>query len=146
MTLPTHIMMGLIIGKTTGNYSVAILSSILVDLDHLQYYVSHGLILKPRKLWKALTDQKDPWGDQRGIFHNVIFFGIVAILLVVLGGTIGKIIVLGYLGHLLLDSLDNSDYYPLYPNKKINLKGFINYGTWQELLFFIVLLVVFFVI
>lgn len=143
MTLPTHFLLGMIIGKVTGNYPVAIASSVLIDLDHLQSYISHELILKPKKLWKVLTDQKDPWGDQRGIFHNVIFFGVVALLLVVLGGIIGKIIVLGYLGHLLLDALDNSDYYPLYPNKKINLKGFINYGTWQELLFFIVLVVIF---
>jgi membrane-bound metal-dependent hydrolase YbcI (DUF457 family) len=146
MTLPTHFLLGMIIGKFTGNYPVAIASSVLVDLDHVQSYISHGLILKPKKLWNALTDQKDPWGDQRGIFHNILFFGVIAILLIILTGKIGIIIILGYVGHLLLDALDNSDYWPLYPNKKINLRGPIKYGTWQELLFFIVLLVVFFMI
>lgn len=142
MTLPTHFLLGMIIGKVTGNYPAAIASSVLIDLDHLQSYVSHGLITKPKKLWQALTDQKDPWGDQRGIFHNIIFFGIVAVLLVILGGIIGKIIVLGYLGHLLLDTLDNSDYWPLYPNKSINFRGPIKYGSLQELVFFIMLLII----
>ncbi len=146
MTLPTHFLLGMIMGKVTGNYPIAISASVLIDLDHLQSYISHGIILKPKKLWKTLTDQKDPWGDQRGMFHNIVFFGVVAVPLMFLGGAIGKIITLGYLGHLLLDALDNSDYWPLYPNKKINLKGFINYGTWHELMFFIGLLVMYIIL
>lgn len=146
MTLPTHFMLGMIIGKITGNYPAALASSVLIDLDHLQSYITHGVILKPKKLWYALTDQVDQWGDQRGIFHNVIFFGIVAIFLCILGGAVGKVVTIGYLGHLLLDALDNSDYWPLYPNKKINLRGPIKYGSIQELVFFIVLLIIFIVI
>jgi len=34
MTLPTHALLGLIIGKATGNYSFAIASSVLPDIDH----------------------------------------------------------------------------------------------------------------
>ena len=146
MTLPTHFMLGMIIGKVTGNYPVAIASSVLIDLDHLQSYITHGVILKPKKLWHALTDQVDQWGDQRGIFHNIIFFGVVAIPLVFLGGVVGKIVALGYFGHLLLDALDNSDYWPLYPNKSIDLRGPIKYGSLQEVGFFVVLFVIFIVI
>ncbi len=146
MTLPTHFLLGMIIGKVTGNYPAAVAASVLVDLDHLQSYITHGVILKPKKLWQALTDQKDPWGDQRGIFHNIIFFGIVAIPLTFLGGSVGKIVALGYFGHLVLDTLDGSDYWPLYPNKAINLRGPIKYGSLQELIFFCILLVIFIVI
>jgi membrane-bound metal-dependent hydrolase YbcI (DUF457 family) len=139
-------MMGMIIGKVTGNYTAAVASSVLVDLDHIQSYITHGVIFKPKKLWSALTDQVDHWGDQRGVLHNVIFFALVAIFLLALAGTIGQIIVLGYAGHLLLDALDNSDYWPFYPNKRINLKGPIKYGSIQELVFFIGLVLVFFLI
>jgi membrane-bound metal-dependent hydrolase YbcI (DUF457 family) len=144
MTLPTHALLGVIIGKITGNYTVGIASSVLVDIDHLQSYATHGLLLKPRKLWKALTDQVDPYGDQRGILHNILFFGVVAIILIFLFHKIGIIIAIGWFGHLCLDALDNSDYYPLYPNKSINLRGPIKYGTWQELIFFLVLVVIYF--
>ncbi len=132
----------MIIGKITGNYPAAVASSVLIDLDHLQSYITHGVILKPKKLWSALTDQVDQWGDQRGIFHNVLFFGVIAVTLLIFAGVVGKIIILGYLGHLLLDALDNSDYWPLYPNKSINLRGPINYGSLQELVFFVMLLII----
>lgn len=146
MTLPTHIALGMIIGKVTGNYPAAITASVLVDLDHLQSYILHGVIFKPKKLWSTLTDQVDQWGDQRGIFHNVLFFTVVSIPLVFFAGMVGIIIIAGYFGHLVLDALDNSDYWPLYPNKKINLKGSIKYGTWQELIFFVILIIIFIVI
>lgn len=143
MTFPTHLMLGAIIGKVTGNYAIGLTSSTLVDLDHLQSYATHGILFKPKKLWGALTDQKDPFGDQRGIFHNVIFFAIVAIILILLFHKVGIIIAIGWFGHLCLDALDNSDYYPFYPNKTVNLRGPIRYNSWQELIFFLFLLVVY---
>ncbi|MEK7113470.1 MAG: metal-dependent hydrolase [Patescibacteria group bacterium] len=146
MTLSTHFLLGAIIGKVTGNYAVGIASSVLVDIDHLQSYFTHGLLLKPKKLWKALTDQVDPYKDQRGILHNVLFFGVVAAVLIFLFHKIGIIIAIGWFGHLCLDAFDNSDYYPLYPNMSINIRGPIKYGTLQELIFFLVLVVVYFVI
>jgi membrane-bound metal-dependent hydrolase YbcI (DUF457 family) len=146
MTLPTHALLGVIIGKVTGNYAIGIASSTLVDIDHLQSYIVHGQIFRPKKLWKALTDQVDPYGDQRGMFHNIVFFGVVATILILLLHKIGILISIGWFGHLCLDALDNSDYYPLYPNKSVNLRGPIKYGTWQELIFFLVLIVVYFVI
>jgi membrane-bound metal-dependent hydrolase YbcI (DUF457 family) len=39
MTLPTHALLGAIIGKVTGNYAIGITSSTLVDIDHLQSYI-----------------------------------------------------------------------------------------------------------
>lgn len=146
MTLPTHALLGAIIGKVTGNYALGIASSVLVDIDHLQSYITHGLLFKPKKLWETLINQKDPWGDQRGILHNVIFFGIATLILFLLFHDIGIIISIGWLGHLCLDALDNSDYYPLYPNKSVNLRGPIKYGTWQELIFFIFLAIIYFFI
>jgi membrane-bound metal-dependent hydrolase YbcI (DUF457 family) len=143
MTLPTHALLGFIIGKVTGDYSLAVASSVLPDIDHFQSYIKSGLILKPSQLWSALIDQKDPYGDQRGILHNIIFFVVVNIPIVLLGGFV---ITLGWLGHIFLDAIDKSDYWPLYPNKKINLKGFIPYASIWELIFFFSLVIVYFLI
>ena len=146
MTIPTHLMLGAIIGKVTGNYIVGFTSSVFPDLDHLQSYYTHDILLKPKKLWNALTDTKDNFGDQRGIFHNVIFFAIVCFLSIIFFHKIGIIIAIGWLGHLCLDALDNSDYWPFYPNKSINLRGPIKYASFQELIFFILLMLLYFVI
>jgi len=143
MTFPTHILLGAIIGKVAVNYSIGLVSSAVIDVDHLQSYAKHKVLFRPKKLWHALTDQKDEWGDQRGILHNIAFFAVASMVLIFLFPKIGILISVGWFGHILLDALDNSDYYPLYPNKSINLRGPIKYGTWQEAVFFVFLLFVY---
>lgn len=146
MTLPSHIIAGLIIGKLTGNYPLAIASSTLIDVDHLQSYIKSGVILKPKLFWKTITDQADPYGDQRGYLHNLaIFFFTSAILFIAFSYAILPLI-LGWFGHLLLDMLDNSDYWPFYPKKWLNLKGPIIYASFQEVIFAIFLIVIYFLI
>ncbi len=146
MTLSTHIIAGLIVGKVTGNYSLAIASSVLVDIDHLQSYIKSRVILKPKLFWKTITDQSDPYGNQRGYLHNLlIFIFISAVLYIIFKNSVIPLI-LGWGGHLLLDALDGSDYWPFYPYKKINLKGPIMYASRYEIIFSIFLLSVYFFI
>jgi membrane-bound metal-dependent hydrolase YbcI (DUF457 family) len=146
VTIPTHLIAGLLIGKLTGNYPLAIASSALVDVDHLQSYIKSGVILKPKLFWKTITDQADPYGNQRGYLHNTFVFFIISSLLYLFFSVAIVPFILGWLGHLILDALDNSDYWPLYPNKRVNLKGPILYATYQELLFAIFLLSLYFVL
>ncbi len=146
MTLPTHFLLGAILGKITGNYTASIASSVLIDLDHLQSYVEHKVLWKPKKLWDALTDQKDHWGDQRGMLHNVLLASGCWLVLILIFHKVGLLISIGWLGHICLDALDNSDYWPFYPNKSVNLRGPIKYGSWQELIFFIGLIGIYFYI
>lgn len=146
MTLPTHAIAGLIIGKITGNYALAIGASTLIDIDHLQSYIKSGVILKPRLFWKTITDQNDPYGNQRGYLHNIYVCLSISLLLFIVFKTSSIPLIVGWLGHLFLDALDNSDYWPLYPNKTINLRGFIPYATYQEGLFVMLLLIVYFII
>ena len=146
MTLPSHLIVGLIIGKVTGNYPFAITSSVLVDIDHLQSYLKSGVISKPKLFWKTITDQSDPYGDQRGYLHNFIVFIILSTILLMVFGYALFPLVLGWLGHLFLDALDNSDYWPLYPYKLINFKGPILYASFQEIIFSSILLVIYFFI
>ncbi len=146
MTLSTHILLGAIIGKLTGNSSLAIISSIAPDIDHFDSYIKSGVIKNRKKFWETVLNKEDPYGDQRGYLHNIFVFLIISIILFFLFGKFTIAIIFGWLGHLLLDSLDNSDYWPLYPNKKINLRGPIKYFSFRELFVFLILLAIYLVL
>jgi membrane-bound metal-dependent hydrolase YbcI (DUF457 family) len=146
MTLPSHIVVGLIIGKLTDNYPLAIASSVLIDVDHLQSYVKSGVLFKPKLFWKTITDKADPYGDQRGYLHNAVVFIVGSILLALILGYTTTPLILGWLGHLALDAFDNSDYWPLYPYKGLNLRGPIVYASHQEAVFSFLLLSIYFFI
>lgn len=146
MTIPTHIMAGLIIGKVTGNYSLAIASSVIMDFDHLQSYIKSGVIFKPKLFWNIVTSKVDPYGDQRGYLHNFVVFIVLSIILLFAFGDMLTPLILGWFGHLFLDALDNSAYWPFYSYKWININGPILYASYQEFVFAILLLVIYFVI
>lgn len=146
MTLPTHVLAGLVIGKITGNFPLAIAGSIAMDLDHLISYFRHGILFNPRRLFKAISSETDPWGDQRNFLHNVfVFLGITAFFLVV-NFPLGVVFSIAYFFHLLFDALDTADYYPLFPYRKIVLKGFVKYYSKQEVFFAFSLLLAFLIL
>ena len=39
MFVVSHVLMGMIIGKVTGNYEAAIATSLLIDSDHIVPYI-----------------------------------------------------------------------------------------------------------
>jgi archaellum biogenesis protein FlaJ (TadC family) len=126
---------GLIIGKITGNYPIAIIVSLAIDLDHIISFYRHGVLFNFKKLLKEALDEKDPWGDQRNILHNVFVFIIISFLVIILNSKIALVFSLAYLTHLFLDAINGSPLYPLYPSKKFATKGFIKYNSKQEIMF-----------
>jgi hypothetical protein len=145
VTLPTHLLLGAIIGKLTGNYALAITSSLAPDLDHLNSYVKSGVIKSWKSFWNTISVTEDPYGDQRGYLHNVGIFLVVSIVLFFVSYKLALVIVLSWFGHLLLDTLDSSDYWPLYPNK-FNIRGPIKYYSLGELLFALILMLIYLLI
>ncbi|MBI5733582.1 MAG: metal-dependent hydrolase [Candidatus Kerfeldbacteria bacterium] len=134
MLLPTHLLGGLIIGKIMGDYPAALAGALLVDLDHLVSYFKSGVWFNFKKFTKAITNRNDPWGDQRNVLHNVILGLVISASVAVFDYKFGIVFALGYLSHLVLDALDNSDYFPFFPNKKVNLKGPIKYFSIAEVM------------
>src|ERR1035437_10413486 len=113
MTLPTHAILGLVIGKFTGNIPLAISVSILIDTDHLISYAKHKVLWPPKKFLEVVKDINDPWEDQRGYLHNVVIATIISFLVwIIFGRIIGAVFSLSYLGHLFLDAIDTANYYP----------------------------------
>lgn len=146
MTLPTHLIAGMIIGKITGNFPAAIAGALLVDIDHIISYCEHGILLKPKELIKYITSQEDPWDDQRNILHNIIVWIGISVLVAILWPKISIAFSLGYFSHLLLDALDESEFYPLFPTKKFRFIGPIKYFSKEEFVFFTFCLFIFLIL
>jgi membrane-bound metal-dependent hydrolase YbcI (DUF457 family) len=146
MTLPTHLMAGLILGKITGNYPLSIGIGVGIDVDHVFSYFKNGILLKPKKFLKTIFNKDDPYGDQRFILHNVLVFILLSMIVLMFNRTIGVVFALAYFSHIFLDALDSSDYFPFFPNKKLNLHGPIKYFSKQEFTVFLLLIVVFFLL
>lgn len=146
MFLPTHLAAGLIIGKLTGDYTIALVGSVAMDLDHLWAYRQAGILFDFKKFFQAAIGGIKTKVPQRSFFHNIFFFLLssAAALIISLPG--GLIFSAAYLGHLFLDSLDNSGYFPFYPNTKINILGPIKYFSKQEFFLAFILLLIFLVL
>jgi hypothetical protein len=146
MLLSTHLAAGLIVSKLTGNYNYSLLGSVVMDLDHLIAYYRTGILLKFKKVLIATTGRADIGLPQRNFFHNIFFCLIISIIFLLINFSAGLAFSAAYILHLILDSLDNSSYYPFYPNLKIKLQGPIKYFSKQEFVFTFILLLIYFII
>ncbi len=146
MFLPTHLAAGLIIGKLTGNYGASLFGSVFMDLDHLLAYYRAGILFKFKKVFAVIAGRANINIPQRNYLHNILFFCLAAALALMLNFSAGLIFGAAFALHLVLDSLDNSNYYPFYPNLKINLHGPVKYFSKQEFIITFVLLLIFFAI
>jgi len=146
MLLSTHLAAGLIIGKLTGNYTVAFIGSVVMDLDHIfAFYQSH-VLLKVKKIIQATTNQNFLVNDQRNYFHNVFFFLAISVIAMALNFHLGVIFSMAYLVHLIFDSLDDQEYYPFYPRKNVKLRGPVRYFSKQEIIFALILFFIFLIV
>ena len=146
MTFPTHLMAGLVLGKITGNYPLSVGVAVGIDVDHIFSYAKNGVLLKPKKFLDTVFNKEDPYGDQRFILHNVLIFILFSVMVSIFNPTVGIVFSLAYLSHIILDALDGSDYFPFFPNKKINIRGPVKYFSRQEFIILASLIMVFFLI
>lgn len=132
MTLPTHAIAGVLIGSVTGHLWIGVVVACFPDIDHLYSYIKHGYLRNWKVFYKNAFGKEDAHKDQRNILHNfIIAFGL-CLIVYFLFHAIFLTFVLAYTSHLLLDALDTSDYFPLYPYKNNNIKGFIDFYSLQE--------------
>jgi membrane-bound metal-dependent hydrolase YbcI (DUF457 family) len=135
MTFLSHILAGLIIGKITDNFTLAIIGSLIVDIDHLISFYRHGILFNIKKLIKETLDETDKWNDQRSFFHNIFVLIIISLIVMFFSLKSGLIILSAFFIHLVLDALNKTYLYPLYPIKKFAITGFIKYNSKQEIIF-----------
>ncbi|OIP56031.1 hypothetical protein AUK13_01800 [Candidatus Kuenenbacteria bacterium CG2_30_39_24] len=113
-----------------------------MDLDHTISYFRHGILFKPRKLFKAISDETDLWGDQRNFLHNIFSWLVVSFLLLVVNFNFGLVFSIAYFFHLVFDALNSADFYPFFPSRKFVIRGFIKYYSKQEVVFDICLILI----
>ena len=143
MFILAHLAIGLLLGKLTNNYEAALAGALFVDLDHIICYAKNGIIFDLKKIWKVSTSPDDPYGDQRNIFHNLLSWLAIAVAAILIIPPAGWVFAIGYTAHLVLDSLDTSDFRPLLPLSKINIKGSIKYFSHSETAITVCMLLVF---
>ena len=142
MTIPTHVLARIKIRKITGDFPTALAGSLAMDLDHTISYFRHGILFKPRQLWKAIHDEADPWGDQRNFLHSIFSWIVISIVLLTINFNFGLVFSIAYFFHLVFDALDSADYYPFFPFREFVIKGFVKYFSKQEIIFDICLVAV----
>jgi len=136
MTVQTHILSAILIGKLTGNYAAAFTGAVLIDADHLISYAKHKALFNPKKMFKVVTTRTGGgWGDERGFFHSLITWAILSALLIFISFPFGLVFSIGYFTHLFLDAICTGTLYPLNPSKRFPIHGFIKYLSWQEIIF-----------
>lgn len=146
MYIGTHLAAGLIIGKITGDYTPAIIGAVIADVDHLYSYYKHGLFRSAKVFIKYARTKEDPIHDERNYLHNLnIVFGI-SLIIMLFNFFIGLVFLISYFSHLLFDALDQTDFYPFWPNMKINLRGPIRFFSLGDIVISIVMLVIFFIV
>lgn len=107
------------------------------DTDHLYSYVKHGYFKNWKRFYKNAFGEHDAYRDQRNILHNIIVAGTICGIGFSIVPELAVTITLAYASHLMLDAIDKSDYYPLYPLRGINMRGFIDFYSWQEGIVFV---------
>jgi len=131
MFITAHLAVGLLVGKLTGNYTLALLGSLFPDLDHLPTYFTNK-VFQRKQFWKTVLAPDDPYGNQRNVFHNVFVFSGVA--LVTLFFPFMMPLILGWGSHLLFDALDKSPYRAFSP-LPFQVRGPIPYLSKSEFIF-----------
>jgi inner membrane protein len=82
----------------------------------------------------------------RGIFHSVFLPLLISLLILLINYELTIAFFIGYLSHLVLDSLTPGGIMLFYPFSKKRLKGFIRTGSLVENILFILLLILCFYI
>lgn len=140
MTHPTHLIAGALVGHITGDYTTALIVSVIIDIDHLPSMIYHKVFKSNERLFSSLVRVGVPHEARRGIFHNILSFFILSVIVSRIYPDISFAFALAYIVHLMLDMLDNANTYIFYPFSTFNVRGPIKFFSLRELYFAIALL------
>jgi len=112
---------------------IILMASALPDID--SYKSKVGRKIKPVSFLINLFFR------HRGIFHSVFVLILISLLIMLVSHEIAIAFFIGYLSHLILDSLTPKGVMLFYPFSKKRTKGFIRTGSLWENIFFFVLII-----
>jgi len=112
---------------------ILLIASVLPDID--SYKSKIGKKVKP------LSFLINIFLGHRGIFHSVFLLILISLLIMLASYEITIAFFVGYLSHLILDSLTPEGVMFFYPFSKKKTKGFIRTGSlWENIFFFILII------
>ena len=117
---------------------ILLIASVLPDID--SYKSKIGKKVKP------LSFLINIFLGHRGIFHSLFLLILILLFIMLINYEITAAFFIGYLSHLVLDSLTPEGVMFLYPFSKKRIQGFIRTGSLFENMLFILLLVLCFYI
>lgn len=142
MRFRTHLIFSFLIGLLIINsfniqnriifIIILLIASALPDID--SYKSKIGKKIKPISFLINLFFR------HRGIFHSVFVLILISLLIMLVSNEIAAAFFIGYLSHLILDSLTPKGVMFFYPFSKRRTKGFIRTGSLFENILFILLL------
>ncbi len=131
MLFITHLLFGLLLGMVLDSMLVVVLGAIIVDFDHIIIYMKRGILLSPKKLWKSITLGYDNYSNPRTVAHSLFAWLIVTIAVSIVNVEYGILFSIGYLSHLVLDTVDNYETRLMFPLKS-EVVGPIGYNSKSE--------------
>jgi membrane-bound metal-dependent hydrolase YbcI (DUF457 family) len=138
MLLITHLLFGIFLGQLMGNIPLVTIGSIIVDIDHIFVYILYGVIFSPRKVINALTSPHDVYVESRTQIHSLLIWLVFTLIVFAIDRSIAKFLSIGYLSHLILDSIDTQGLKLVWPLKGV-IKGPVVYNSQMEYFFDIML-------
>jgi len=138
-----HLIIGIILGKLTGNYFPFILGSILPDLDHLYIIIKNKLFTINKIINTIKYEERYNIKYKTPFFHSI--FGLIIFSLIFYFISNNYILTIyfasAYLLHLAIDWLDIDKKYFLYP-LKMEFKGFLPIWSKTEKIITLILIII----
>ncbi|MBI2130648.1 metal-dependent hydrolase [Candidatus Woesearchaeota archaeon] len=135
-----HLLIGLVLGKLSGNYLIFILGSVFPDFDHVYVMVKNRFFSMSRIINSMRFEEKFGVRYKTPLFHSIpglILFSVITYFFSSIGALY---FAMAYLLHLLIDWPDIDEKYYLYP-LKIRFRGVLPIWSKPEQIFTIILLV-----
>ena len=145
----THLAFGFLSGLllmpfiNMGNkyifFGVVLIGALLPDIDSPNSKISSKIPIIPRLL--------NIFTKHRGILHTLLFaFIISGVVWFFISHIYAAALLIGYISHLVIDGFTMAGINFLHPVAKLHLSGFIETGTFSEILLFILFLVLIIII
>ena len=139
MMWKTHLVFGILCGLLVMNvydvtsfwifFPLVILGSLLPDIDERHSKINQGL---PVFRWLSVLVK------HRGIFHSIFMAtGLAVLLYWLVGMQYAMPLFVGYMSHLLIDSLTKSGINFLHPVSQFRISGFVETGSILETFVFL---------
>jgi inner membrane protein len=133
MLFLTHLLFSLLLGTLSFKFfglqpvlfvALVVLGGLLPDMDKANSKINNML-----KITKPIAHMV----RHRGIFHSIFLGALLAGLLAFyVNNVMGIALLIGYVGHLLIDGLNHAGVNLLHPIQKMHISGFIETGSLAE--------------